>query len=113
MVRRSAELYPCASLADNLLLDFLNKARFPDAGLAAEENRLTLSFFGPLPAFPEQCHLLLADHQRNQAAAGGQLETAGDAAFVEHAINFMAPRCLSAFAAPCWCRRRTPGPACA
>ena len=74
-------------LANNLLLDFLDEARFSNARLAAEHNDLALSSFGPLPASAEKCHLFL----RSTRGIKPALVTTSKrlrAPLTEHAIHF-------------------------
>jgi hypothetical protein len=70
--------------AENLLLEGSGEARFPDPGLAREQDHLTLTGFGPLPPTQQQLGLLFAADKRGEGGGVQRLESTVDCAFAQY-----------------------------
>ncbi len=71
-------------LALDALLESLEDTRLADTGLAGEQHHLAVTLTGELPAPHQQTDLLLAPHERRDAAYRRGLEAALGVALAEH-----------------------------
>jgi len=84
MVRRTEIAQSRMRFARQPVVQHANQARLADAGLAAQQDHLTLAASRPLPPTQQQLDFLFAPDERRQGLAPQRLEAAHDTALPYH-----------------------------